>query len=80
MNLLAFVLVAVLAAIPAHACKCLDPGGANNVGNTHNCCSKLNGSFQDGNDCAANSISEHLSNFRTCCERSGSVTSDCDFP
>ncbi|KAF9066290.1 hypothetical protein BDP27DRAFT_1297472 [Rhodocollybia butyracea] len=80
MNFLAFVLVAVVAAIPAHACKCLDAGGANNVHNTKSCCADLNGSFQDGNDCAADSISERLSNFRSCCQVEGSVTSDCDFP
>ncbi|KAF9065654.1 hypothetical protein BDP27DRAFT_1228647 [Rhodocollybia butyracea] len=80
MNFLAFVLVAIVAAIPAHACKCLDAGGSNNVGNTQSCCGSLGGSFQDGNDCAAGSISEHLSNFRSCCEGDGSVTSDCDFP
>ncbi|KAF9071090.1 hypothetical protein BDP27DRAFT_1291818 [Rhodocollybia butyracea] len=80
MNFFAFILVAVVAAIPAHACKCLGAGGANNVGHTKSCCASLSGSFQGGNDCAADSISEHLSNFRSCCQRDGSVTSDCDFP
>jgi hypothetical protein len=80
MNFFALILVAVTTAISAEACKCLDNGGGNNVGNTQNCCSSLGGSFQDGNDCAASSISEHLSNFRSCCQSDGSATSDCDFP
>ncbi|KZV92842.1 hypothetical protein EXIGLDRAFT_717812 [Exidia glandulosa HHB12029] len=80
MKFLAIVLLAVAAAFPAEACKCLDVGGGNNVGNTQNCCASLGGSFQGGNDCAASSISEHLSNFRSCCQSRGSQTSDCDFP
>ncbi|EJD41982.1 hypothetical protein AURDEDRAFT_68173 [Auricularia subglabra TFB-10046 SS5] len=80
MNFFTLALVALAAFVPAKACKCLDITGSNNVANTQVCCALLNGSFQGGNDCAANSISEHLSTFRSCCEARGSLTSDCDFP
>ncbi|KAH9934073.1 uncharacterized protein BXZ73DRAFT_46134 [Epithele typhae] len=80
MKLLALIVLAVAAAIPAQACKGIDSNGSENVGNTQSCCESLNGSFHDGNDCAADSISEHPSNFRSCCESHGSQTLDCDFP
>ncbi|KAH9934079.1 uncharacterized protein BXZ73DRAFT_46018 [Epithele typhae] len=80
MKFLALVVLAVAAVIPAQACKCIDIGGSQDVGNTQSCCAALNGSFQDGNDCAADSISERLSNFRSCCVSLGSETSDCNFP
>ncbi|KAH9910778.1 uncharacterized protein BXZ73DRAFT_57767 [Epithele typhae] len=80
MKLLALIVLAVAAAIPTQACKCIDSNGSQNVGNTKTCCASLNGAFLNGNDCNASSISEHLSNFRSCCESHGSQTSDCDFP
>ncbi|EJD41978.1 hypothetical protein AURDEDRAFT_68161 [Auricularia subglabra TFB-10046 SS5] len=80
MNFFALALLAIAAVVPAEACKCINSGGGNDVGNTETCCAQLNGSFQPGNDCAAGSISEHLSDFRACCQNSGSATSDCDFP
>ncbi|XWX02030.1 hypothetical protein V2A60_010062 [Cordyceps javanica] len=58
------------------ACKCYDSNGQQNVGNTQGCCRDLRGVFQYGNDCAASSISEHLSDFRRCC----GGYSDCDYP
>ncbi|EJD41976.1 hypothetical protein AURDEDRAFT_168970 [Auricularia subglabra TFB-10046 SS5] len=80
MNFVYLALMAIAAVVPAEACKCLDVGGTNNVANTQNCCNNLGGSFVNGNDCNADSISEQLSDFRACCESAGSVTSDCDFP
>ena len=79
MKFLALVLT-VAAAIPAEACKCIDFSGDNNLSNTLHCCVLLDGEFHGGNDCAASSISDYLSNFRACCRTRGSVTSDCDFP
>ncbi|KAK7048711.1 hypothetical protein R3P38DRAFT_2871046 [Favolaschia claudopus] len=64
------------------ACKCVINGGSHPEA-TGPCCQSLNGNF-DGNDCAAGSISEHLSNFRACCHtwllNNVPLTSDCDFP
>ncbi|EJD41980.1 hypothetical protein AURDEDRAFT_68112 [Auricularia subglabra TFB-10046 SS5] len=75
-----FLVLAVATALPAaEACKCLGPKGHNNVKHTRSCCNGLNGSFSH-KDCAASSISEHLREFRACCEARGSKTSDCDFP
>lgn len=67
--------IATMLAATGQACKC-NPGGVENVAQTQFCCTQLGGVFQDGNDCEASSISEHLSNFRSCCGGS----SDCDFP
>ncbi|KAA8629567.1 hypothetical protein SMACR_08681 [Sordaria macrospora] len=64
----------------AEACKCLNSGGGFNKGASEACCHQQNGSWRNGNDCAASSISEHLSNFRSCCKNSGAQTSDCDYP
>ncbi|KAL0467555.1 hypothetical protein QR685DRAFT_481025 [Neurospora intermedia] len=64
----------------AEACKCLAFGGNYDLGASHSCCDQQHGSWRNGNDCAASSISEHLSNFRTCCKSRGSQTSDCDYP
>ncbi|KAJ7743891.1 hypothetical protein B0H14DRAFT_3514802 [Mycena olivaceomarginata] len=52
---------------------------------TQPCCAQLNGNYNSANgDCAAGSISEHLSNFRSCCQtwqlNNVRLTSDCDFP
>jgi hypothetical protein len=81
MRFLSFIMLGIAAMLStAEACKCLNSGGDENIGGTAYCCGQLDGSFQDGNDCAADSISEHLSEFRYCCEDNGSVTSDCDFP
>ncbi|KAJ6552634.1 hypothetical protein DFH09DRAFT_925028 [Mycena vulgaris] len=78
-------LVAIAAlASTSDACKCVINGGSQPVA-TQPCCAQLSGNYNSGNgDCAAGSISEHLSNFRACCmtwELNGVLlTSDCDFP
>ncbi|KAK1775034.1 hypothetical protein QBC45DRAFT_423335 [Copromyces sp. CBS 386.78] len=64
----------------AEACKCFNSNGGFNKGASEACCHQQNGSWRNGNDCAASSISEHLSNFRSCCKNSGAQTSDCDYP
>ncbi|THU92372.1 hypothetical protein K435DRAFT_862546 [Dendrothele bispora CBS 962.96] len=73
-----FLLVIMTLVSSSAACKCVT-NGANQVGATESCCNSLGGDFNT-DDCAAGSISEHLSNFRSCCQSSGAVTSDCDFP
>ncbi|KAH9905090.1 uncharacterized protein BXZ73DRAFT_61724 [Epithele typhae] len=78
--LAALLLLAVAVALPVEACKCLGKKGHLNTGNTKTCCKQLNGAFRDGNDCEASTISEHLREFRSCCESHNSATSDCDFP
>lgn len=65
--------MAAMLSAPALACKCTS--GSNKEALTKSCCGKLSGTVK-GNDCTASSISEHLSNFRTCC----GGKSDCDFP
>ncbi|KAI1085131.1 hypothetical protein F5B20DRAFT_575596 [Whalleya microplaca] len=70
-----FVLAVAAISTPALACKCYVNGNQDN-GKTQSCCSQQGGNFVSGNDCQAASISEHLSNFRSCCGGS----SDCDFP
>ncbi|KAJ7636519.1 hypothetical protein FB45DRAFT_741963 [Roridomyces roridus] len=62
-------------------CQCLI-GGVVHPEFTQPCCAGLHGDFNPTNgDCAASSISEHLSNFRSCCEsKAPGLTSDCDFP
>jgi hypothetical protein len=67
--------IAALLITPSLACKCY-LNGKKNTPKTKNCCIKEHGVFQDGNDCKASSISEHLSAFRNCC----GGQSDCDFP
>ncbi|KAI8631686.1 hypothetical protein F5Y19DRAFT_424566 [Xylariaceae sp. FL1651] len=77
MQLTRFVVAAIAAMLSssALACKCIS-NGVEDVARTESCCGELSGVFQDGNDCEASSISEHLSNFRDCC----GGQSDCDFP
>lgn len=72
---MAVVAAAAVLATPALACKCFVNGNQDD-GKTQSCCNELNGVFRYGNDCAASSISEHLSNFRSCC----GGQSDCDYP
>lgn len=60
------------------ACKCINDSGED-ITATRNCCASLNGEFQDGNDCEAGSISDHLSNFYSCCQANGDI-SDCSCP
>jgi hypothetical protein len=57
----------------ADACKC---GG--NQDATRACCRQVGG-VPSGNDCPANTISERLSNFHSCCLGFG-VRSDCRCP
>lgn len=65
-------------ALSSLACKCVQDGA--NDAATSTCCTSLGGRYS-GNDCAADTISESLSNFRQCCENQDSaLTSDCDFP
>ena len=71
-----FALLAVVASV--EACKCMN-GGTVDTGVTQGCCGSLKGNFRNGNDCQAGSISEHLSNFWSCCSNSGR-RSDCDCP
>ncbi|KAI5862512.1 hypothetical protein GGS23DRAFT_597317 [Durotheca rogersii] len=70
---LAAVAVAAFLTAPALACKCFVDGGQDDA-RTQSCCGELNG-ITAGDDCRANSISEHLSDFRSCC----GGQSDCDF-
>ncbi|KIK53614.1 hypothetical protein GYMLUDRAFT_250202 [Collybiopsis luxurians FD-317 M1] len=77
------VIIAALAST-SNACKCVINGGSHPEA-TGPCCSQLNGDFDSSDgDCAAGSISEHLSNFRSCCQtwllNNVPLTSDCDFP
>lgn len=62
-------IIAIAFAATAMACKCGDRS------RTKACCDGLSGEYV-GNDCKASSISEHLSNFRSCCLGK----SDCDYP
>lgn len=67
-------------ALTATACKCVQ-GGTNDEA-TRVCCGSLGGRYE-GNDCVAGTISEELSDFRSCCmnqDPNGQLTSDCDFP
>ena len=66
-------------ALTASACKCVRDG-TNEVDATAKCCDFKKG-IMDGDDCAADSISEKLSGFRKCCAgEDEKLTSDCDFP
>ncbi|OJJ34756.1 hypothetical protein ASPWEDRAFT_39837 [Aspergillus wentii DTO 134E9] len=67
---IASLFVAAIMAAPALACQCTKDSSK-----TESCCNSLSGTYKDG-DCQASSISEHLSNFRSCC----GGYSDCDFP
>ncbi|KAF3491805.1 uncharacterized protein GIQ15_01322 [Arthroderma uncinatum] len=71
------ILIAAMAMLStsALACKCY-VNGNQDTAKTQSCCGQLGGIFANGNDCAASSISEHLSNFRSCC----GGQSDCDYP
>ena len=76
-----FTLIAFTAILGiASACKCT--AGADNSAFTEICCGRLNGNFVNGNDCAAGSISESLSDFKRCCGDVGGPDwgSDCDCP
>ncbi|KAJ7743892.1 hypothetical protein B0H14DRAFT_2215318, partial [Mycena olivaceomarginata] len=82
-NIFFMAIVAALAST-SEACKCVINGGSQPVA-TQPCCAQLNGNYNSANgDCAAGSISEHLSNFRSCCQtwqlNNVRLTSDCDFP
>lgn len=66
--------IAAILSGPTLACKCTTNGSEDSA-RTESCCGSLSGTYSDG-DCAAGSISESLSDFRSCC---GGL-SDCDFP
>ncbi|KAJ7851308.1 hypothetical protein B0H14DRAFT_2355305 [Mycena olivaceomarginata] len=76
-----FVVIAVFAST-SNACKCAINGGSHPEA-TQPCCAQLQGNYNPSTgDCAASSISEHLSNFRACCMtwllNNVPLTSDCD--
>jgi hypothetical protein len=75
------VLVTVTAlSVPTFACKCL-VNGELDVSRTQFCCDSLDGEFQFGNDCKADSISDALSIFDNCCGGISTTSgSDCDCP
>ncbi|EPE30109.1 hypothetical protein GLAREA_12832 [Glarea lozoyensis ATCC 20868] len=80
MQFVKLMLVAAASILSVEACKCVNPnGGANNIGVTRSCCSQNKGTFVNGNDCNAGSISNRLSNFKNCCRGSG-LNSDCSCP
>ncbi|EEQ28201.1 conserved hypothetical protein [Microsporum canis CBS 113480] len=70
-----FITAIAMLTTSAVACKCFVNGNQDNA-RTESCCGQLSGIFNNGDDCAASSISEHLSNFRSCC----GGQSDCDYP
>ncbi|KAE8148703.1 hypothetical protein BDV25DRAFT_141503 [Aspergillus avenaceus] len=72
---LATVLAIAALSTSALACQCSVNGNWDNA-RTQSCCNELGGIFQNGHDCLASSISEHLSQFRSCC----GGQSDCDYP
>ncbi|CAJ2510134.1 Uu.00g060340.m01.CDS01 [Anthostomella pinea] len=72
---IAAVAITALLSTPALACQCNTGGTINDVQTVY-CCGQLGGTATGGNQCEAASISEHLSNFRSCCGGG----SDCDFP
>ncbi|KAJ5744844.1 hypothetical protein N7533_009714 [Penicillium manginii] len=75
------VLVTVAAlTVPTYACKCI-VNGEQDTPRTQSCCDALGGTFQDGNDCQADSISDGLSIFDNCCGGVSTTSgSDCDCP
>lgn len=73
-----FLAVTALFAASTQACKCMDGDENSDMTVTTSCCSVAGGSA-GSDDCNADSISEHLSDFDTCCGNSGLV-SDCDYP
>jgi hypothetical protein len=76
-----FDLIAVaftVLAIPAYACKCARDG-LDDPSSTQTCCDLVSGTFQDGEDCQADSISDYLEAFSICCSNHG-FPSDCDCP
>jgi hypothetical protein len=79
MQLFNLMLVAAASTLSVEACKCVNPnGGANNVDRTRFCCKQNSGTFVS-DDCRAGSISNRLSNFKTCC-RGKDLNSDCSCP
>ncbi|ROV95673.1 hypothetical protein VMCG_07573 [Cytospora schulzeri] len=71
----AIVAVTAILSTGGMACQCYVNGSpANSL--TESCCAELSGVFEAPGQCEASSISEHLSNFRSCCGGS----SDCDYP
>jgi hypothetical protein len=74
------MLMAATTIFSVHACKCVVPSdGSDNIGETAFCCAEEGGTFDSGNDCAANSIGNDLSGFEACCHSSG-LNSDCECP
>jgi hypothetical protein len=78
------MLIAALAlAFSADACKCTTDFGKGSPVDaaTKSCCSKVGGTYS-GNDCEADSISNKLAQFDTCCEVTSpeGMDSDCHCP
>lgn len=76
---LSYIAVGILAAFfeAAQACKCVDKDTrVNNLAATKDCCETFGGTFSEGVDCTASTISERLTNFSACCGRTGDA-SDC---
>ncbi|RDA83493.1 hypothetical protein CP532_7047 [Ophiocordyceps camponoti-leonardi (nom. inval.)] len=66
-------------------CKCVDQSGKTDDGLTRHCCHQLGGLFLFGNDCFADTISEELYGFGTCCGDEFPMShlwrgSDCEYP
>jgi hypothetical protein len=75
--IISLILMVATTGLSVQACKCVNPdGGADNDGVTESCCFSIGGTFQDGNDCAAVSISNNLTGFLDCCKENG-LNSDC---
>ncbi|KAJ6133460.1 hypothetical protein N7471_008675 [Penicillium samsonianum] len=73
------ILVSITAlSVPAYACKCTRDG-LDDPSSTQTCCDEVSGTFQDGEDCQASSISDFLEAFSICCSNHG-FPSDCDCP
>jgi hypothetical protein len=80
MKLVSLMLAAATTILSVQACKCVYPnGGGEDVSQTQFCCTQEDGTFVDGNDCAAYSISNSLSEFESCC-RTVQENSDCPCP
>jgi hypothetical protein len=64
------ILVTVTAlSVPAYACKCTRGGGLDDPSTTQKCCEEVSGTFQYGEDCQADSISDYLESFAMCWQR-----------
>ena len=65
--------------VTAQACGCHDPSTGNRDEATSKACCNANGASWSNGDCAADSMSESLRDYDSCCQE-GSLISDCDYP